>query len=168
MKDKFYYFNQTPKQTAKRLFDLVPYGTGDSFLEPFRGEGAFYDLMPEPKDWAEIEMGRDFFLLPFQADHIVTNPPFRDKSLGNNIFVSGLERCLHDARKSVSMLINLKMLNALTPVRLTKYKKDGWRITGFYVLNIKEWFGRWYFIRFEKEGREALKVLDDVRKNESV
>jgi len=59
---------QTPRELAKDLMALIEYTPGDRFYEPFRGEGAFFDAMPEPKDWAEIKQGRDFFTyLPFDG-----------------------------------------------------------------------------------------------------
>lgn len=45
-------------------------------LEPFRGEGAFYDYLPEGRQWCELTEGRDFFEWQEPVDWIVTNPPF--------------------------------------------------------------------------------------------
>ena len=53
-------------------------------LEPFRGDGAFFDPLQEHLnlkqgsvlDWCEIEQGRDFLAYPDRVDWIITNPPF--------------------------------------------------------------------------------------------
>lgn len=48
----------------------------DTFLDPSKGSGAFYDLLPPNKDWCEIEQGRDFFEYDKKVDWILTNPPW--------------------------------------------------------------------------------------------
>ena len=47
-------------------------------LEPARGQGAFFNQLPEhiEADWCEISMGRDFFGYTRKVDWIITNPPF--------------------------------------------------------------------------------------------
>jgi hypothetical protein len=51
-------------------------------LDPCRGDGAFYNHLPEPKDWCEIEEGRDFlYYVPNQKiDYIITNFPWSAKA----------------------------------------------------------------------------------------
>ena len=62
MKDDTYYFHQTPPELAKRLIEFLPLAAGDIVLEPFKGEGAFYDNFPTNviREWTEIEDGRDY------------------------------------------------------------------------------------------------------------
>ena len=150
MKDKNYYFQQTPKDLAKHLFTFVKFSKGDSFLEPFRGEGAFYDIMPNPKDWCEIEQGKDFFDYNKPVNHIITNPPFKVKK--KNSFISSFEKCLNLANKSINFLINHNMFLSLTPTRLEKYFKQGWKFHKLHIVSVKEWFGRYYFVQFVKNG----------------
>ncbi len=45
-------------------------------LEPCRGTGNIYNLLPEPKLWCEITEGRDFLMFKGMADWIITNPPY--------------------------------------------------------------------------------------------
>lgn len=45
-------------------------------LEPCRGLGAIYDLLPKGALWCEIDDGRDFFLFDEQVDWIISNPPY--------------------------------------------------------------------------------------------
>lgn len=64
----------TPTHIARLIVELLrPTGF---CLEPCRGTGAIYDELPEPKDWCEITMGRDFFDYAGRADWLITNPPY--------------------------------------------------------------------------------------------
>lgn len=45
-------------------------------LEPCRGGGAFWDELPDPKDWCEIDQGRDFLEWTRPVDWLITNPPY--------------------------------------------------------------------------------------------
>lgn len=49
---------------------------GDTFLDPCRGDGAFYDALPDPRDWCEIEEGRDFLRYTDPVSWIITNAPW--------------------------------------------------------------------------------------------
>ena len=48
------------------------------------------------------------------------------------------------------------MFNSMTPVRLNKFKKLGFVIVFMRVLNIKCWYGRYYWICFKKGGKSIL------------
>ena len=54
----------------------------DSFLDPCRGSGAFYDVLPDNKAWCEIQQGKDFYEYRGQANWIITNPPWSPTELG--------------------------------------------------------------------------------------
>lgn len=68
----------TPRPLAKQCVDIIrPYfEPGQLFLEPCRGDGAFYDILPDPKVWCEIDEGRDYLEMAGHPDWVVTNPPF--------------------------------------------------------------------------------------------
>jgi len=74
---------QTHPDFAKRIIDHFSpqFQPGDTFLEPCKGDGAFYDQLPEPKDWCEIDLGRDFLTYDGYADWILTNFPWSGKVL---------------------------------------------------------------------------------------
>ena len=57
-KTEEYYFHQTPSELCKQLIKKVDIVSGDSILEPFRGEGAFYYNFPNDciKYYCEIEI----------------------------------------------------------------------------------------------------------------
>ena len=70
--DKIY----TPIETAKDI--ISKFNLFGTVLDPFKGNGAFYDNLPETveKDWCEIDLGRDFFDYNKKVDWIISNPPY--------------------------------------------------------------------------------------------
>ncbi|MDE1170819.1 MAG: hypothetical protein PW734_06365 [Verrucomicrobium sp.] len=65
---------QTPRPLAKLLVDhFRPAGR---VLEPCRGEGHIYDLLPPGSPWCEILEGRDFLDWTERVDWVFTNPPW--------------------------------------------------------------------------------------------
>ena len=55
-KDATYYLHQTPTTLAHDLLQTFTFHEDDVLLEPFKGEGAFYNAFPSAntKLWAEI------------------------------------------------------------------------------------------------------------------
>lgn len=64
----------TPITLCKAIIDH--YNPRGLILEPFKGTGNFYNQFPEPKEWCEIEEGRNFFDYTKHVDWIITNPPW--------------------------------------------------------------------------------------------
>jgi len=66
----------TPREFSKKIIDYFkPTGL---CLDPCKGDGAFYDYLPEPKDWCEIRAGKDFYKYDKKVDWIISNPPFSE------------------------------------------------------------------------------------------
>lgn len=66
----------TPDWLARAIMDhFKPDG---KLLEPCRGKGAFYKLMPKGSPWCEIAEGRDFMAYKGRVDWVVTNPPWSE------------------------------------------------------------------------------------------
>ena len=68
---------QTPRDLAAQL--VAHFRPTGRCLEPCRGEGAFFDLLPAGTEWSEILEGRDFLQRPAGPDRfdwIITNPPW--------------------------------------------------------------------------------------------
>lgn len=64
----------TDRVVARQVIDYFqPQGR---VLEPFKGDGAFYEALPPGTQWCELSEGRDFFDWQEPVDWIVTNPPF--------------------------------------------------------------------------------------------
>jgi hypothetical protein len=155
MKDDSYYFHQTPVGLARVLINTVPLEEGDRVLEPFRGEGAFYNSFPDfvNKDWCEIEEGRDFKDYNEDIDWIITNPPFR-LDVGTkriNAFYTILKHFSTKVNKGIAFLANDVCLGTLTPLRLTELHEHGLYIHSIKVCSVKKWRGRYFFIIFKKE-----------------
>jgi hypothetical protein len=146
-------WDQTPVEICRKIIGLFPWTDGELVLEPFRGDGNFYDNLPPcvRSDWCEIRQGRDFFQYAGKPDTIITNPPFRDAADGDNLVVPCLERCLQLARRRVVYFVNHKVFNALTPGRLKAYGEWGWGITHLSVWDVRKWFGRYYLIVWERD-----------------
>lgn len=145
-------FHYTPRELARELIQSVNILPTDTLLEPFAGNGAFYDQFPaeNEKDWCEIERGKDFFTYDKTCDIIITNPPFFTIPERKPILFPCLEKCFEVAQKKVCVLVATKCLTSFTPLRLNRIAEKGWNITHTKVCNIKEWHGRYYFITFEK------------------
>jgi len=168
MKDETYFFHQTPNEiTNKLLMEVDIYlEEGDTILEPFRGEGSFYDNFPDRciKDWCEIEMGRDYKYFTDQYfednlfDWVITNPPFRlqEGTKRINSFFSILQYFYPRVKKGLMLLGNIDCLNALTPKRMTTL---GAEITKIVVVNIPKWRGRYFFIVIQKQSKGFVKYI---------
>jgi hypothetical protein len=64
----------TPPALARDMvYFFKPHGR---CLDPCRGSGVFFDLLPAGSDWCEILDGRDFYAHSGRVDWIIGNPPF--------------------------------------------------------------------------------------------
>jgi hypothetical protein len=140
----------TPTEVVIELLKDVTFVSGDLTLEPCAGrDNRFYNLIPGDKERCEIEEGLDFFQYTGSPTKIITNPPFHDQNK-KNICVSVIEHCLKVATQEVWLLLNCQMFNSMTPCRLHKYLKMGWKIDYIRILNIPCWYGRYFWLRFKK------------------
>lgn len=72
-------YYQTPISCIKKLLPHLDLSNINRFLEPCKGRGNIYDLIPaKNKDFCEIREGRDYLDTRFRKrfDLIITNPPF--------------------------------------------------------------------------------------------
>jgi hypothetical protein len=157
MKDDKYWFHQTPAKLAADLIEFVPIIAGDSILEPFKGEGAFYNSFPDHtnKIYSEIEEGIDYRDLKTEhVDWVITNPPFKlpdqNGKMKNSIFPLLVHYSLI-AKKGIAFLVSDYALNSLTTRRLQKMKETGFYLKQMIVCGAKKWRGRYYFLIFTKE-----------------
>ena len=144
-------FNYTPDEICENIIEYLNLDNTKSYCEPFSGNHNFFKLLPENKEYYEIQEGKDFFLCDKNYDCIITNPPYKDyQTDSKNIVIECFNKCFEVALEKCVFLINCKMFNSLTPIRLEKWKNLGWEITDIRVYNIKKWYGRYYLISFEK------------------
>lgn len=159
MTEEQYYFHQTPRECARDLIKMIPLVDGDKVLEPFAGEGAFYDQLPEfvEKDWCEIVRGRDYKNYDKEFDWVISNPPF--KMDGKNMIWSLVDYYTQRAKKGVAFFVSDYGFSTLTPIRQAILKERGWGITGLTMVNIKKWRGRYFLIVFEKDKPSIMNYL---------
>jgi hypothetical protein len=166
MKDETYYFHQTPNELCKKLIKEVPLIKDDYVLEPFRGEGAFYNNFPDfvNKDYCEIEERKDYKDYDKPIDWVITNPPFSLYENGGkrvSAFYKLIEYYADKAKKGIAFLGNDFCLSSLTPLRLKELNENhGLYIHKIIVCNIKKWRGRYFFIIFKKEKNDFYKYIE--------
>lgn len=157
--DDQYYFHQTPRKCAADLIALVPFVAGDRVLEPFKGEGAFYDQLPDTvqKDWCEITQGRDYKDYDKEFDWVISNPPF--KIDGKSAIWTTIDYYTQRAKKGVAFFVNDYGFSTITPVRQAILKERGWALTGITMVNVKKWRGRYFLLIFEKDKPSVMNYL---------
>ena len=148
----------TPEDIAVRIINEIPISEKDIVLDPFKGDGVFYNNLPEcNKVYCEIEEGKDFFKFEEKVDWIISNPPYRffigEKKY--NGFPPIMDKSVLLAEKGIAFLVNWKVFNAITTHRLKKWQP--FNITKIVLLEIKKWFGRYYLIVFEKNKPSIIK-----------
>ena len=122
--DKVY----TPEFIVDEVLEifLPMVGEEHTVLEPFKGEGAFYDKLPSVKtDWCEIDEGVDFFKYDKKVDWIITNPPY-------SIFKEILPKMLNVADNIVIVIPVNKLLSSMP--RLMDIKRAGSNIKQIHYL----------------------------------
>ena len=154
----------TPIDIVENILNDIKFIATDNTLEPCKGRtNNFYNLIPYNKDWCEIDEGRDIFTYDFNNvifTKIITNPPYRTNHIDakdrQNIAIKVIEKCFELCSDECWFLLNNQMMNSLTPVRLTKYKNINWEVNFIRILNIKKWYGRYYWVCFKKHATGIL------------
>jgi hypothetical protein len=130
----------TNKKFAKRIVDyLSPQFTKtDTFLDPCKGDGAFYNNLPKPKDWCEIQQGKDFFAYDKKASWIITNPPWQGK-----VYAPFANHCFEVADNVVFLVKLFGAIGTTRRLRDALTNKHGmkeiiicdWKQAGFYYVD---------------------------------
>jgi len=158
-----YLFHQTPTDLAKQLIHEVDLHENDLVLEAFKGEGAFYDNLPDyvNKDWCEIEEGRDYKDHEGQIDWCISNPPFKLESNEGrvNSFWYLVDYYTDRVNKGIAFLGNDYCFSTLTPIRIKKLNDKGFYINKVVVCNVKKWRGRYFFIIITKQQSNFYKCI---------
>ena len=156
-------FHYTPDNIVIELLKDIKFKNNDKLLEPCKGRNTngFYKYLINNKydvDYCEIDEGRDFFKYDFKDkkyDKIIVNPPYKTNHKNENerkniawLFIFECFKHIKD-NGECWFLLNHKMFNSLTPLRLSKL--NPFNITFLRILNIKCWYGRYYWICFKKE-----------------
>jgi len=139
----------TKPSMAKYLIGHIGLLPGETVMEPCRGDGAFYDNLPEPKVWCEINEGVDYLAFDGMVDCTISNPPFVPRSL----FMDFHRKAMETTRRKIYWLINIVSMNVFTPKRLKEMNEKKWFIQSFHVVQDNRWFGRYVLIELGKEDR---------------
>ena len=140
-------FHYTNEQMVKDLIALLPLKRSDSVLDAGSGKNKvwFNNLGDREKYECEIEDGVDFLTWDKKVDWVIGNPPFHQSW----VFT---EKALSITQKGIAFLANNTGLNSqMTPRRLQIMKDNGFELQHIRVVADKRWFGRYYFIIFEKK-----------------
>lgn len=161
MKDEIYYFHQSPPELAKDIISNIPFDADDIVLEPFAGENAFYDAIPEEitKYRCEIEDDggdfRDFNYQDIKPTMILSNPPF--KLDDRNAFFDLV--CYFSKIRSVKRIIflcNDVCFGSLTPTRMRTINEAGMFLQKISTCSVKKWRGRYRVLYFGREYNDAF------------
>ena len=110
----------TPRTLAKDIIDnFNPSGV---ILDPCKGDGAFYDQLPEPKYWAELQEGVDFLKWTKKVDWIISNPPWSKM----RVFLN------HSYMIADNVVFLSTMTHFCTKARLRDAQKYGFGLKEFY------------------------------------
>ena len=126
---------------------IVEYFDPSGFcLDPCRGEGAFFNALPKPKDWCEIREGRDFLTYTRPVDWIITNPPWSGRAYGpisrqafklaeHVVFLVRLQNGLSTYRRHIDFL---RVDHRLKDIILVDWSDAGFPTEGF-ALAVCHW-----------------------------
>jgi hypothetical protein len=142
--DRYY----TPPEVVKIACDMCNITPEMKVLDPCMGDGAFYNNLPPcEKDWAEIDMGRDFFEETRQFDLIISNPPY-------SLWDKWLE---HTGRLTNKFCYVMALMSA-TPKRMTQIFNMGFGITKMHLFSVPSWFGPTLIVLFERNQPSIMSV----------
>lgn len=126
---------RTNPEFAKRIVQHFSpqFKPGDTFIEPCRGDGAFYDALPDNKFWCEISEGKDYLSYTQPHNWCITNFPWSGKALRPLV----RHACLLNT--NVVHLIRLHNVFG-TKARLLDFIEQGHRLKEVIVCDWKDAF----------------------------
>jgi len=103
---------------AKKIIDYFSpqFKKTDNFIDPCKGLGAFYDHLPNNKDWCELQDGRDYLLNKNYYDWCIGNFPWRGS------FYAKFNA--HALQHSVNVVSLVKLFGALGTLRRLRDAKN--------------------------------------------
>lgn len=148
----------TQRKIAKGIIDILkPQGI---CLDPCKGDGAFYDYLPEGKQYCEISEGKDFFDFKEKVDWVIGNPPY-------SIFKEFLEKSFEIA-DNVSFLVPTNKIFQRQIIMEMISKWGGAKSIIIYgsgsLIGFPFGFsvGNFYFKKGYKQGTEIIMSMKDI------
>ena len=139
-------FHYTNEQMVKDLISLLPIKGTDTVLDAGSGKNKiwFNNINVIEKYECEIDDGCDFLEWDKKVDWVIGNPPFH---LGW-VFT---KKAIKITKKGIAFLGNLNFFNQFTTRRLDILKDSKFELQKIHIVSDKRWFGRYYFLIFEKK-----------------
>ena len=127
-------FVYTKPEMAKDLINTITFKDGDVVMEPCKGNGAFYNQLPNNvvKLYCELQEGINYLLDEREVDITISNPPFVPRKL----FWEFHKRAMKNTRREIYWLINFQSFNVFTTKRLNEIN-TAMTIKEFLSLSIK-------------------------------
>jgi len=150
---------ETKPEMVKFLLKFVPIRKTNAVLEAgSRKNKVWYENVKVKKRYeCEILDGKDYFKWNIKVDWVVGNPPHRDKPGGKNLLWDWIVKTTEIAQKGFAFLFNHRFINLLTPKRLEFLKQKGFYIQKIVIVNDKRWFGRYWFVVFQKKKKDFIR-----------
>jgi len=152
MRIKDITFHYTKPEMARDLLEITPILASDSVLDAGSGKNKiwYHSLKNEAKFECELEDGNDFLEWNHSVDWVLGNPPYHMSW----IFT---EKALCIANKGIAWLVNNQALNShFTPKRIQTMQEAGFFLQRIHVVSDKRWFGRYYYLIFQKTKNDFL------------
>ena len=73
-----------------------------------------------------------------------------------NAFVLIINKTMELCNKGFFYLINHKLWSSITVKRLREWSNNKWVISAIKIIEIKKWYGRYYIVKFEKNGESIF------------
>ncbi len=146
---------QTPPALARLL--VTHFKPRGRVLEPCRGDGNIFHVLPSGASWCEIKEGRDLFAWNQPVDWVVTNPPW-----------SQIRRFLQHAMSVSENVVFLLTINHVwTKARLRDIRAAGFGIREIVLVDMPESFPQSGFqlgaVHFARDWKGAIKLTDQMR-----
>ena len=146
----------TPSGLVRELLALTPCSLAQTVLDPFKGDGAFFNAFDHAgREWCEITEGRDFFEWTSNVDWVISNPPFSKLS-------PIITHTLSIAQEGFAYIMPTY---SMTYRRLKEIEDAGFHMTSMVVFkNPKEWkIGfQMVYVVFERSRRVRTRTNDVV------
>ena len=139
-------FHYTDEKMVKDLISLLPIKETNTVLDAGSGKNKvwFNNVNVKEKYECEIDDGCDFLEWDKKVDWVIGNPPF-------DIGWKFTEKAIYVAKKGIAFLGSIKFFNQFTSRRLEEMKDESFELQHIHILADKRWFGRYYFLIFEKK-----------------
>ena len=137
-------FHYTNPKMVEDLMKLIPFDDSDIALDAGSGKNKVWQKnCPVECLECELEDGCDFLTdWDQKVDWVIGNPPFDQQK-------DFLKKASEVATKGIAFLGNINFWNGLTPKRLSEM--NGFELQHIHIVSDKRWFGRYYFLIFEKK-----------------